>query len=210
LLVAFFVTSSVAEDRTLGSGSAVNDDDAVDQVLASSELPWWVAAESDKLADSGYTIAGVDFTPMTGSTLRERKRAKMLAARAAARAIAAASATQTSTSIAATAAVPNMTNGFCLPAYTNVTTTRVCQAPTQACNRRYPCCSGSVCRNRVCRRLCVAQQGKECSLNADCCSAVCVSCSPLQCQGRCGLGVELPKDNIQVRMNGEEEEEEEA
>lgn len=39
--------------------------------------------------------------------------------------------------------------------------------------------------------------GTECSSHGACCSNQCIICKP-NCQGRCGLGVRRPRDDIQV------------
>jgi hypothetical protein len=96
-------------------------------------------------------------------------------------------------------------DGYCLPSPQPLfNSRRTCRRKRQRCGRnRGACCHGLKCSQtrsgRRCRPAC-SSPGRECSRGGTCCSRQCVKCNS-GCQGRCGLGIELPKDNIQVRRS---------
>ncbi|GKY92922.1 hypothetical protein MPSEU_000261200 [Mayamaea pseudoterrestris] len=100
----------------------------------------------------------------------------------------------------ATNALTANKNGYCLPITSSSST---CQGNTKPCGgTRGDCCLGFTCARtssgrKQCRPKTCLGSGRECSTSSSCCSAQCVSCNG-GCQGRCGLGIENERDNIQT------------
>jgi hypothetical protein len=220
--------ASVIEDD--GDDDDVNQVLSRSELGQLDDLPWWVGTDIEG-ADGNRLSADMIVSATTTSTnssepdegtrnlstrqeqkqlrVKARKRARKRAARAAARAAAAAAAAAGDTTDTTkpedptftTSIAASVTNGFCLPSYNASDTSPAnCRAVNLSCNRRLPCCAGTSCLNSKCVKVCTTTSN-ECSLDSNCCSGNCLTCSP-QCQGRCGLGVESPKDNVQVSIGG--------
>ena len=164
-----------------------------------SELPWWVVDEKEYYASNGggRSLAVLEDEEVDEELLLESLAEKMLTEEEEGHR----RTTTRSTSIP-------VVDGYCLPPRRRIVTGRAtCRAKRQLCGLAYvPCCAGLACRkdsdgSRRCRSTCKGD-GRECSASANnCCSKQCVLCKD-GCQGRCGLGIERPRDNIQVRRCG--------
>lgn len=156
------------------------------------ELPWWADEDGSNLLSEVNEKVDV-----AGSLLTNTPRAAWGAADQQGRG---ASSSGTKESTGGRRAT-EVSSGFCLPhpKITSVPEQIGCQSKGSRCGGQMgTCCDGLTCRNnRRCRRDCQAR-GLECALSSHCCSQNCVFCNA-GCQGRCGLGVESPRDNIQVR-----------
>ena len=90
-----------------------------------------------------------------------------------------------------------VTTGFCLPSIATASADfGDCRTKTQGCNSSALCCRGLTCQGGTCQAVCQGA-GIQCSADEPCCSKQCVICTSA-CQGRCGLGKALSKDDIQV------------
>jgi hypothetical protein len=159
-----------------------------------NEIPWWAVEDEDNDASGGQTrmLETMD----QAHPVDEQQLVQDLSEIAAQK-----SKKNRRTQTTPPASV--VTNGYCLPPQRALFTGRsICQRRTQRCGGRSgACCAGLACiksnGSHRCRTTC-SGPNKDCSTGTTCCSQQCVLCQS-GCQGRCGLGIELPKDNIQVR-----------
>ena len=181
-LLFLWIPCLVSADNDLQETLAISKLELLD------DLAWWITSSDSKrrLARSGLmneTTSADTSTPdeavLTGSE-KERPTTQSMVRR-----------TQSNTSTAA------VTTGFCLPSIATASADfGSCQTKNQGCNSSALCCRGLTCQGGTCQAACQGA-GIQCSTDEPCCSKQCVICTSA-CQGRCGLGKTLPKDDIQV------------
>ena len=186
--------SEVASAVVGGDLASLEQEQIHSEVERVGELPWWVMNEQAYFASIGGG-GGRSLADMTDQVMDERQSLQGV--------------TELSyEKDGHRRRTLSNVEGFCLPPERRIVQSlSTCRTRTQRCASDAPCCAGLICKlgsdGRRCRTTCKGD-GKECSASTNnCCSKQCVLCKT-GCKGRCGLGIEKPRDFVQVRRRSKE------